>query len=423
MSSQTSQLRQLGFLGRGGTAEAFLVQSEDVSREPFVLKQIRSDKKGQPEILASFQLEAKTLSKLDHPNIVKYLGGEIDKGILYLEYVSGLSADQLLKKLGRFPVERAIPLILDLCAALDHAHHRGIIHGDLKPANLVVSYPNTPKEYLKLVDFGFARIDSTPNFGLERLQNPQQVRAKGTPLYIAPEILQGQTIDGRADLYSVGVILFEFLAGVPPFAESDLEELLAAHIKKDPPQFTTFNIWDIPFEVEAICQRCLSKYPAERFSSVRELGYALADLAGIEWNPDPLGNAETATMLSVVEAPSSNELVYSMEAWMPEPIAVVKLNGFLTDTNCRLRESQLGRILAEYPVKKQTGLLSRLLGKGQDESIQMEIRLRKPRLNEQLLDIRVKFTAPRQMKNSLKEFEAIVKELFQQMKSFLISRN
>jgi hypothetical protein len=83
----------------------------------------------------------------------------------------------------------------------------------------------------------------------------------------------------------------------------------------------------------------------------------------------------------------------------------------------------MGQILAEYPVKKQTGLFSRLLGNGQHESIQMEIRLRKPRLNEQLLDIRVKFIAPRQMKNSLKEFEAIVKELFQQMKSFLISRN
>ncbi len=423
MNSSTLPYRQLGFLGRGGTAEAYLIQSDAHGEAPIVQKKMRQDKKAEPAVLASFEMEAKTLSKLNHPNIVKYLGGEPEKGYILLEYVPGVGVDHLLAKAGRFPAVRVIPLILDLCAALDHVHSRGIIHGDLKPANLVALNPNTENESLKLVDFGFARIDSAPTIGMERLKQPQRISAKGTPSYIAPEILQGHTVDGRADLYSVGVILFELLAGFPPFTEEEMDELLEAHIRREPPKFTQFDIWDIPFEVEKIVQRCLSKYPSERYPSARDLGYALADLAGITWNPDPFGEAETQKMPSISDAPRPGELVYSMEAWMPEPIAVVKLNGFLTDTKCQILRSASGMIEAEYHVKKQIGMFSRLMGKGKDHIIRLEIRLNKPNLYEQLLDIRVKFRAEGGLTSSQKEFEGIAKELFQEMKSFMISRN
>src|SRR5262249_20728384 len=150
------------------------------------------------------------------------------------------------------------------CDVLQSAHEAGIVHRDLKPGNLMILHPGTPQETVKLMDFGLAKMASMLYISPEELVDFTLPAASGTPEYISPEMVRGNELEARADLYSVGVILFELLAGRRPFTHSSVQALMLAHADDPPPHFADVGVRDVPPGIEALVRSCLGKYPEER---------------------------------------------------------------------------------------------------------------------------------------------------------------
>src|SRR5262249_24610266 len=160
-----------------------------------------------------------------HPNVVALIDSSFSDPqgpCIVMEYIPGITLATLLRKYLRMKAARVGPLLGQLCLALDAAHRAGIVHRDLTPANLMVVNPDTPKEQLKVMDFGLALMANALYIPKERLANPADFfSASGTPDYICPEQVRGDEMDARGDLYSVGVILYELLTGRVPFTKPD----------------------------------------------------------------------------------------------------------------------------------------------------------------------------------------------------------
>src|SRR5207248_6491657 len=184
-----------------------------------------------------------------------------------MEYIKGVTLDNLLAGAGRLPPARVARLLRMLCEVLQVAHAESIIHRDLKPANLMIVDPNTPYELLKVMDFGLAKLlgtESQANMRLSAVSNNDF--AVGTPGYMCPEQARGEEMDHRGDLYSVGVILYELLTGRTPFAGRTSMDVLIAHANEEPPSFTDAGVkgW-VPPPIEAVVKKCLAKEPGDRY--------------------------------------------------------------------------------------------------------------------------------------------------------------
>ncbi len=230
---------------------------------------------------ARFKIEALAASRLDHPNILRVLdfGREVSDGLWYLvtEHLEGEDLEDVLDAERLVAPERIVDLMTQACSALQHAHDRGVVHRDLKPQNLRIVLREDEGgrmcETIKIVDFGAAQID-----GGEDEAAASGVRLiLGTPAYMAPEQASGCKVDGRADIYACGVLLFEMATGRLPFESSSPEELADAHIERTPPSPRAF-VPEIDPDLEAIILWCLQKDPAARPQSARELREALAAL-------------------------------------------------------------------------------------------------------------------------------------------------
>src|SRR4051812_14149751 len=231
-----------------------------------VVKSLRADRADGPRARQLFQREAGYAARLRHPYIVRVLGAGVDDEAgpcVVLEFVPGSTLQQLLKKDRRVGLHRAAWLTGCLCHALEAAHTAGVIHRDLKPANLMVVNAGTPQEHLKVMDFGLAGLAGKPDLSAARLAGSGRVVARGTPAYIAPELLRGDDADGRTDLYWAGVVLFEMLTGRPPFPDADVDALVDAHLNRPPPRFAAAGTADVPSAVEAAVLRCLAKFPKD----------------------------------------------------------------------------------------------------------------------------------------------------------------
>jgi hypothetical protein len=277
-----------------------------------------------------------------------------------MEYVPGVTLDRLLHKHGRLSADRLAPLLGQLCHALDAAHRHGIVHHDLKPANLMVVAPDTPEESLRVMDFGLAQLAVRPHIPLEKLTGSGPVYASGTPAYICPEKVRGDESDHRGDIYSVGVVLYEALTGRLPFDAPTVPAILERHVHATPPRFATAGAADVPAAVEAVVAGCLAKYPNER----PQTAWDLAQVYGTALDRDvwretaPPGEVDLDSPEAVVPTPSPTisqgglGLIYELEAWMPERVAVVKLRGFVEDLGGRVIESVPGlvRVRLHEPV-------------------------------------------------------------------------
>jgi len=248
-------------LGSGGMATVYLAHHEKLDRN-VALKVMHPNLLEDPNFKARFEREAKIIAKLDHPNIVPIYDFSEHEGQPYLvmKVVEGQTLKRRLRG-GALPLDEIKRIMRAVADALDYAHRQGVLHRDIKPSNILIDENGTPY----LTDFGLARIART---GETTLSADMML---GTPYYVSPEQAQSDpNIDGRTDVYSLGVVLYELLVGRVPFMGDTAYATVHDHIYKEPPPPSTLNP-DITPEVEAVVMRALAKNPAERYQTAREL--------------------------------------------------------------------------------------------------------------------------------------------------------
>jgi serine/threonine protein kinase len=255
-------------LGRGSMGIVYQAHDPRLDRR-VALKVLKADLVASETFVQRFLKEARAVARLTHPNIVSIYDADEDQGTIYIamELLAGESLDKLIRK--RKFSEREIVLFgIQMAQILDYAHQRGIIHRDIKPGNIVLD----PNGQIKITDFGVARIEDP--------SAPQQTMAGevlGTPAYMSPEQALGRRVDGRTDIYSLGVVLYELSTGVRPFRGKTLSAILMAIIHDIPPEPKTINAAISP-DLARIIMRCMGKTADERFQTGKALAEALERL-------------------------------------------------------------------------------------------------------------------------------------------------
>jgi serine/threonine-protein kinase len=285
------QLRELGRyrltrrLGAGAMGEVYLAE-HTLLRRPCAIKLIRPDGVGGERQAARFEREVRATAALTHPNTVEiYDYGRAEDGTFYyaMEYLPGLTLDQLVGRHGPLPPARAVHLLRQVCGALREAHGAGLIHRDVKPANIIVCTRGGVPDVVKLLDFGLVRA-LAPAAGEGRLT--QDGAVAGTPEYMSPEQAEGDAgLDGRSDVYSLGAVGYFLLTGHPPFRRATALQLLFAHAR-EPVAPLTAHRPDVPTDLQGVVLRCLEKNRGRRFPDVAALEQTLAECGQVEpWTP------------------------------------------------------------------------------------------------------------------------------------------
>lgn len=268
IGTTVGKYRIVGQLGRGATGIVYKAIDETLDRE-VAIKALNPDL-ADTDLIKRFRAEATTLAKLNHPEIATiYELLRTDRELLMvMELVRGETLEQLSQRVGPLAPESAAHLVAKILSALDHAHRAGIVHRDMKPANVMV----TESGRVKIMDFGIARVRGAEHMTRDGF-------SVGTPAYMSPEQVLGQDLDGRADVYSVGVILYRLLTGVLPFDADTPMAMLRQHVGESPTPLHVHKA-DLPDWCEPIVQRALSKVPDERFPTAEEFRAELAQATG-----------------------------------------------------------------------------------------------------------------------------------------------
>jgi serine/threonine-protein kinase len=343
-------------LDEGGMSKVYLGIQTDPPRE-VAIKLLRPELAAQPKVREHFRREIYILSKFHHPHAVAFLDADADakQPVLVMEYLRGIELVKLLERHRRLSLERTGRLLGQMCAVLHAAHHEGIVHRDLKPGNFMVVHPDTPVEKIKLMDFGLAKMSSMLYISPEDMVNLRQPTASGTPEYISPEQIRGNDVDPRADLYSLGVILYEMLTGRRPFESTAVECLLRAHCDQEPPPFAAVGAAGVvPPALERLVLDALAKAPEQRPQSAEELALRFEEALGkkIYDRPAPSSTPSRPTVIirkmkepsPVVTAAERHAIVKCVTATMPESMAMLKLKGFIYDLGGQIIESVPGLI-------------------------------------------------------------------------------
>jgi len=357
-------------LGEGGMGRVYLARQLDLGRE-VVVKVMHDHIATDPKFCDRFQRETLLMARFHHPGAVTLYDASLNDGngpCIVMEYVKGVNLETLLARNGRMNAPRVGRILGELCEVLQAAHDEGIIHRDLKPANLMVIDPDTPRERIKVMDFGLAKLIEADH--ARKVTDTNVDFAVGTPGYIAPEQVRGEEMDHRGDLYSVGVMTYELLTGRLPFTGPNSMDILLAHATEPPPTFAELGLkgW-VPREIEQIVMACLAKDPEDRPQTGRELAdrfdTALARAQeridsdpgrpGLSGERPPSGSRPGTALpggsaaAAVLDPPRSTVrenavLPFQLEAWLPERIAIMKLRGFVHDAGGEVVESLPGLV-------------------------------------------------------------------------------
>ncbi|HVQ38496.1 MAG TPA: serine/threonine-protein kinase, partial [Pyrinomonadaceae bacterium] len=258
------------------------------------IKMLRPELARQAQVVERFRSEAVTLAKLNHPNIATLYSfqRQNDDFFMVMEYVSGETLDDLIRRQGAMPTEHAISLFSQALEGIGRAHKLVIIHRDIKPANMMLTEDGS----IKVMDFGIARV-----LGTARMT--RQGNIVGTIEYMSPEAIQGADVDARSDIYSLGILLYEMLTGRVPFVNDTEYSLMMAQINEPPPPPRTFAP-HIPAHIEQAVMKALAKRPDDRFQSVGDFRRALehhvsapvhaAAIDGVRPGPAPVQQAGPA---------------------------------------------------------------------------------------------------------------------------------
>jgi serine/threonine-protein kinase len=270
--SKDAPVRQVGRyliqsrLGRGGMATVYLAHDPSINRN-VAIKFLHASLAEDEECHSRFLAEARAAGGLSHPNVVVVHDvGEIEgRPYMAMELIDGLPLADVLDKTKQLPIRDAVRIGIQLARALDYAHGRGIVHRDIKPGNIMVLKDGRS---VKVTDFGIAHIDDGGN------QRTQVGAVLGTPQYMSPEQTRGDKLDGRSDLFSAGIVLYQMISGERPFRGDSLVAI-ATKIANDAATPLTQLRPDAPAALRRIVDRCLAKTPAQRYQSGQELADAL----------------------------------------------------------------------------------------------------------------------------------------------------
>lgn len=283
-------------LGRGGFAEVYEVRDEDLQRR-LAAKVLRADLPWSQTTLARFKQEARAIARLNHPNTLPiFFVGEGEGLVFYvMPYCEGRTLGDLLRADGALSVPRALAIIEPILETLQHAHDHGLVHRDVKPDNILIE-AGTGRPLL--VDFGIVKyLDG----GAGHTQTGFIV---GTPLYMSPEQALGRhDVDARADIYGIGVVLFQMLTGAPPFEGDDSQEIVTRHLH-EPVPVATLSSDRVPPWLKSVILRCLAKHPDDRYPSARAVLEALRAGRGAAVATPVPSAAEAAARPSEDETPT-----------------------------------------------------------------------------------------------------------------------
>ena len=376
-------------IGEGGMGRVYLARHVELD-EPVVVKVMHEHIATNPIFRERFKREMKAMARFKHPNAVFLHDASLEDPqgpCIVMEYLPGVSLDRLLVRNERFTATRLRRMVTQLCDVLQAAHDLNIIHRDLKPANLMVLDADTPNEKIKVLDFGLAQM-ADPS---EQTDVKTTVRASefavGTPGYMSPEQVRGQTVDARSDLYSLGAIVYQLLCGKLPFPGTTVMEILMAQASDDPPSLASQGADNVPPAVEDLLRATLAMDPEARPPSAKvfleSYENALTKAYVRRTRPSFIGEskptmekpgmpggagaapAPTAAQAGkaapakpapgrddIFDDPELNATVTELEAFMPEQIAVYKLQGFVTEVGGKIVKSQPGLIQVQLKINK-----------------------------------------------------------------------
>ena len=266
----------LDLIGKGGMSAVY--KAKDIKLNKWLaVKVLLPHLMANPISHQRFHVEAQAASSLSHPNlIVTHDFGVTSDGLPYLvmELLDGLSLSDLLKKEKRVSLERAVPIFIQICDALSHAHAKGVLHRDLKPSNVMISPTGGGIDFVRILDFGIAKV--MPQEGAASMGLTRTGEVFGSPNYMSPEQCSGTKVDPRSDIYSMGCLMYEVLSGQPPLVGDNIMETLLKQMNDPPPDFKSVDPdLIIPHQMELIIFKALAKNPNDRFPSADVLGEAL----------------------------------------------------------------------------------------------------------------------------------------------------
>jgi serine/threonine-protein kinase len=284
-------------------------------RRPCALKLIRPEQAGNPANLSRFEREVRASATLTHPNTIEiYDYGHTADGTFYyvMEYLPGLSLEELVTRQGPLPPARAVHFLRQVCGALREAHSIGLIHRDIKPSNIFATERGGVLDVAKLLDFGLVQ---SVEFDSRQAKLTVQGTILGSPPYMSPEQAAGKTdLDARTDIYSLGAVAYFLLTGQPPFVRDTAMQVLLAHVYEPAPPLSELRP-DVPADLQAVVLRCLEKDPAKRFPDAASLEKALAacecagrwteEMAAAAWRnlPEPTTDGDISDQPTVAAAP------------------------------------------------------------------------------------------------------------------------
>jgi serine/threonine-protein kinase len=274
--------RLVHLIGRGGMGEVWNATHRMLAR-PAAIKLIKPELLGTRNtketsaVIQRFRREAEAASWLQSPHTIRlYDFGETRNGTFYfvMELLEGLDLETLVRSYGPLPPERVVYLLRQACHSLGEAHDRGLIHRDVKPANIYLCHLGRDYDFVKVLDFGLVKYDQDESL-LDTMKGGDDLTT-GTPAYMAPEMASGDTVDRRADLYALGCVAYWLLTGEMVFTAESALKMLIQHIQATPVPPSRRSGRPIPADLERVVMRCLAKDPADRYDTADDLAAALA---------------------------------------------------------------------------------------------------------------------------------------------------